>query len=119
MILLTSLSVLCALSLVVNVLLYKAVKHNTDLVSVFKSTNLKTQETLYKIGVQAEEFKMKIYSLNIDLKQALDKLKVQKDVVTPSQNGIQNGQPTTPKVVTKKYYKKSPKRNPNPPSSSK
>jgi len=119
MILLISLSVLCALSLVVNVLLYRNVKHSMNLTDALKTTNQRTQETLNKIGVQAEEFKMKIYSLNIDLKQALDKLKVQKDVVTPSQNGIQNGQPTTPKVVTKKYYKKSPKRNPNPPSSSK
>ena len=122
MILLTSLSVLCALSLVANVLLFKSVKHNTNLVDTLKSTNLRTQETLYKINVQAEEFKMKIYSLNIDLKKALEQAKVQTDAAKPSQNGqsTQNGQPVAPKVVTKKYYKRSPnKKNPTPPSSSK
>ena len=121
MILLTSLSVLFALSLVVNVLLYRNVKHSMSLTDALKTTNQRTQDALHKIGVQAEEFKMKVYSLNLDLKQALDKLKMQKDEVKPfsSQNGTQNGQPTTPKVVTKKYYKKSPKKNPNTPSSSK
>ena len=120
MILLTSLSVLFALSLVVNVLLYRNVKHSMSLTDALKTTNQRTQEALHKIGVQAEEFKMKVYSLNLDLKQALDKLKMQKDEVKPSsQNGTQSGQPTTPKVVTKKYYKKSPKKNPNTPSSSK
>ena len=123
MILLTSLSVLCALSLVVNVLLFKAVKHNTNLVNTLKSTNSRTQETLYNIGVQAEEFKMKIYSLNLDLKQALEKLKTQAgNVVKPSQNGqsTPSSQPATQKVATKKYYKKSPsKKAPNTPSSSK
>jgi hypothetical protein len=119
MILLISLSVLCALSLVVNVLLYKNVKHYTDLINTLKATNLRTQESLHAINVRAEEFKMKVYSLNMDLKKALEQLKVQKDEVKPSQNGTQSGQPTTPKVATKKYYKKSPKKNPNTPSSSK
>jgi hypothetical protein len=121
MILLISLSVLCALSLVVNVLLYKNVKHYTDLINTLKATNLRTQDALHKINVQAEEFKMKIYSLNMDLKKALEQTKVQTDAVKPSQNGqsTQSGQPTTTKVATKKYYKKSPKKNPNPPSSSK
>jgi len=119
MILLTSLSVLFALSLVVNVLLYRNVKHSMNLTDALKTTNQRTQEALNKIGVQAEEFKLKVYSLNLDLKQALDKLKMQKEEVKPSQNGTTSGQPTTPKVATKKYYKKSPKKSPNTPSSSK
>lgn len=122
MILLTSLSVLCVLSLVVNILLYKSVKHNVTLVDTLKATNLRTQEALYKINVQAEEFKMKIYSLNLDLKKALEQAKVQKDAAKPSQNGqpTQNGQSATPKVAIKKRTKKSPnKKNPNTPSSSK
>lgn len=119
MILLISLSVLCALSLVVNVLLYKNVKHYTDLINTLKATNLRTQESLHAINVRAEEFKMKVYSLNMDLKKALEQLKVQKDEVKPSQNGTTSGQPTTPKVAAKKHYKKSPKKNPNTPSSSK
>lgn len=119
MVLLISLSVLCALSLVVNVLLYKNVKHYTDLINTLKATNLRTQESLHEINVRAEEFKMKVYSLNMDLKKALEQLKVQKDEVKPSQNGTTSGQPTTPKVAVKKHYRKSPKKSSNNSSSSK
>lgn len=122
MILLTSLAVLLVVSLVANIVLYRSVKENASTLDSLHDTNNKLGDSFKKIQSEADEFRLKVLSLNSKLNDALGKLK------TPPLNGHSSNGNSAPKptpaptkpVENKRPQKKSPnKKNPNNSSSSK
>jgi hypothetical protein len=128
MILLVSLTVLLVTSLVTNIILFKSIKGNATTLNSLNTTNKQLHDAFSKIQLEADEFRLKVLSLNSKLNDALGKIKQ-----TPLNGHSSNGSsvppttaaPTAPTTATKPVSKKRPqkkspnKNNPNNSSSSK
>ncbi len=124
MILLVSLTVLLVTSLVTNIILFKSIKGNATTLNSLNTTNKQLHDAFDKIQLEADEFRLKVLSLNSKLNDALGKIK-QTPLNGHSSNGLSVPPTTTASTATKPVSKKRPqkkspnKNNPNNSSSSK